>query len=196
MPSYKPTSTNSAGSTYAKFNKRMGGPNSGGVIAVTLASLETASGGLITPAGRPNSNDWEDAGTWTVPIELTVTDANVTLRVRCVRMDDTESVIQTGAFTATQALTTDRTFMPVAPTWAAAEDQTNLLAIELEFINSLAGESTVSIDVGASIAAVVTDITENVNPTTLIDPVATHGGSAVLGLSSQHAPPENIVSNK
>ena len=50
MPSYKPTSTNSAGSTYAKFNKRMGGPNSGGVIAVTLASLETASGGIITVA--------------------------------------------------------------------------------------------------------------------------------------------------
>lgn len=195
MPSYKPTSTNSAGSTYAKFNKRMGGPNSGGVIVVTLASLETASGGLITSAGRPNSNDWEDAGTWTVPIELTVTDANVTLRVRCVRMDDTETVIQTGAFTATQVLSTDRTFMPVAPTWEAEEDQTNLLAIELEFING-PGQRSVSIDVGASIAAVVTDITENVNPTTLIDSVASHGGSAVLGLSSQHVPPENIDSMK
>jgi hypothetical protein len=195
MPSYKPTSTNSAGSTYAKFNKRMGGPNSGGVIVVTLANSETASGGLITSAGRPNSNDWEDAGTWTVPIELTVTDANVTLRVRCVRMDDTETVIQTGAFTATQVLSTDRTFMPVAPTWEAEEDQTNLLAIELEFING-PGQRSVSIDVGASIAAVVTDITENVNPTTLIDSVASHGGSAVLGLSSQHVPPENIDSMK
>jgi len=196
MPSYKPTSTNSAGSTYAKFNKRMGGPNSGGVIAVTLSSLETASGGLITVAGRPNSNDWEDAGTWTVPIELTVTDANVTLRVRCVRMDDTETVIQTGAFTATQVLSTDRSFSPVAPTWEAEEDQTNLLAIELEFINGLAGESTVSIDVGASVAAVVTDITENINPTTLVDSAATHGGSSVVGLSSQHAPPESIHSMK
>jgi len=79
MPSYKPTSTNSAGSTYGKFNKRMGGPNSGGTIVVSLSGSETDSGGLITVAGRPNSNDWEDAGTWTVPVELTVTDANVVL---------------------------------------------------------------------------------------------------------------------
>ncbi len=196
MPSYKPTSTNSAGSTYAEFNKRMGGPNSGGTIVVALASLETVSGGFITSAGRPNSNDWEDAGTWTVPIELTVTDANVTLRVRCVRMDDTETEIQTGVYTATQVLSANRTFSPVAPTWAAAEDQTNLLAIELEFNNTLAAPSSVTIDVGASIAAVVTDITENINPTTLIDSVATHGGSSVVGLSSQHVPPENIVSSK
>ncbi len=196
MPSYKPTSTNSAGSTYGKFNKRMGGPNSGGTIVVSLSGSETDSGGLITSAGRPNSNDWEDAGTWTVPIELTVTDANVDLRVRCVRMDDTETVIQEGAFTAVQALSTDRTFMPVAPTWEAEENQTNLLAIELEFINNSGSGSSVTIDVGASVAAVVTDITENVNPTTLVDPVATHGGSSVVGLSSQHVPPENIVSSK
>lgn len=146
------------------FDKEMSaGAGIDGSVVVSLAGSQTKSGGFITSAGVPNSDQWEDGGTWTVEIEADVGNHQITARCRCVRLDSVGAILQSGAFTATQTLDASRTFSPVAPAWTnGEEDCDNRIAIEVEFIENQGKANSVTIGLGTTPANdVTTDIVEN-----------------------------------
>lgn len=170
MATYIQRDINSDLTPYSEFNKEL--TTSSGVntsITVALTGLEVVSGGFITPAGVPNSDSWEDSGTWTVEYEVVVGNHQITGRVRCVRLDSAGTILQTGAYTSALDLNSDQTFSPVAPAWTdGEEDADNRLAIEIEFINGSTMDQSCQFGVGTTLNEVVTDITEdNISATTI-----------------------------
>ncbi len=163
MPTYiQKTDNSDLSSVFAEFNKVLSaGTGTDTGITISLTSSEVSAGGFITPAGVPNSDDWEDGGTWTVEIEVDTGNHQITANVRVVRLDDVGNVIQVGSFIGAQALSSTVSFSPVAPTWEAEEDCDNRLAIEIQFTENQGMANSVTIGVGTTLSEVVTDITEN-----------------------------------
>lgn len=141
---------------------------------------ETAANGggtethyFVTPSGVPNSDSWESGGSWTVEVEVDVGDASVTCEVRVGRCDSGGTILQTGSFTATQAMDVTRSFSPTAPTWTGGEEACdNRLFVELLFTNNAAhGSHDVTVGVGTTANEVVTDVTEDAGSCGVADAV-------------------------
>lgn len=131
--------------------------------SIPANGLESA--GWITPSDKPNSDVWEDSGTWTVRLNVTANNMNMRARCRCVRLDLNGVVLQSGAFTPFQTMhpIESKTFSPVAPAWTDGEEAcNNRLAIEWEAEN-LDGMMTQSFDYEVDLgnSDTVTDITED-----------------------------------
>jgi hypothetical protein len=65
MPTYVQKSTNSDLSPFSAFNKELSA-GTGTDASVTVSGIDPGSpvtGGFISPAGVPNSDQWEDSGT-------------------------------------------------------------------------------------------------------------------------------------
>ena len=162
MPTYIQKTTNSDLSPFAEFNREIStGTGTDTGLVVSLSSSELVTGGFITPAGVPNSDDWEDGGTWTVEVEIDSGSHQVTARARVVRLDDVGTVIQVGSYTSFQILDDNRIYSPVAPTWEAEEDCDNRLAVEIEFSENQGMANSVTLGLGTALNEVVTDITED-----------------------------------
>ncbi len=135
---------------------------------VSLSTSEIKSASFISTSDLPNSDDWEDGGTWTTQIATNSGGAmNIRGRVRAVRLTSTGTIDQSGSFTGYQTFSsgnTDFTFSPVAPTWSTTEACSHRLAFEYEFENLDDMMSTShTFNVGGSITGLesTTDITEN-----------------------------------
>lgn len=137
------------------------GTGTDSTVTVSLTSSQTKSGGFITPAGVPNSDQWEDGGTWTVELEVTTGNHQITGNCRVIRLDSSGNIIQSGALIGTQNLDTTRTFSPVAPTWEAEEACGNRLAIEVVFVEGQNMANSVTLGNGTVLSEVVTDVVEN-----------------------------------
>lgn len=164
MPTYIQKNINSDLTPFTDFNKEMsvGLGTDTSIVVSGLTSSNPQTLGFITPSGVPNSNGWEDDGTWTVELEIDIGSAQVDAKVRCVRLDVSGTILQSGAFTATQALGTSRVFSPVAPAWTDSEESfDNRLAIEIEFTTTQVMEQSISVGIGTISNEVITDITEN-----------------------------------
>lgn len=165
MPTYIQKTTAASVSPFTLFNKEISaGTGSDTTLVVNLSSSQTASGGFLTVVDKPNSDAWEDGGTWTVELEVDVGNHQVTARCRCVRVDVAGNIEESGAYTSTQTLDATRSFSPVAPTWETSGD-TNVcsdqIAIEVEFINGQAMTNSVTLGLGTAANEVITDITED-----------------------------------
>lgn len=121
---------------------------------------DTLYGYFFTPADVPKNDDWEDAGTQTVEIEIITGDINFKTRVRIARYNSSGVYQEAGNWTAVQTLDVSRTFSPVAPTWGscACGDR---IGIEVEIFNDSHANSSVDIGVGTTANEVITDITED-----------------------------------
>ena len=122
MPTYVQKDTDSDLSPFGAFNKELSA-GTGSDAAVTVSGINPGSpttGGFITPAGVPNSDLWEDSGTWTVEVEVDTGNMQLDCRVRCVRLNSGGTVLQSGAYTAAQGLTVSRTFSPVRDEYVIA----------------------------------------------------------------------------
>lgn len=163
MPTYIEKTTNSDLSPFTEFNKEIStGTGSDTTLLVSLTASETVTGGFITLSTVPNSDAWESGGTWTVEIEIDTGNHQIDGRVRCVRLDSSGTVLQTGSYTVAQALNATRTFSPVAPTWTGGEEACdNRLAVEVEFAEQSGMAQSVTLGLGTALSEVITDITED-----------------------------------
>lgn len=140
-----------------------------GAGADTFFNVAPANGGgqethfFVTDANVPNSDAWENAGTWTVEIEIDTGDADLDCDVRCGRCDSSGTILQVGSFVGTQLMDVTRSFSPVAPTWTGGEEACgNRLFVELLFTNNAAhGSNMIDVGVGTTSNEVVDDITED-----------------------------------
>jgi hypothetical protein len=141
----------------------------------------TRSASFITPSGVPNSDDWEDAGSWTVEFDVSAGDMDVTCRVRVVRLNSTGTILESGTYTSTQTFQASRTFTPSAPTWSSSEACGNRIAIELELVET-GGHSAgaVTLNVGVTTSEVIADITHDAGtcggPSTAVQDPIMRGG--------------------
>ena len=197
MPTYIQKTTNSGLSPFTKFNKEMSaGTGTDTTLVVSLSGNETVSGGFITVADKPNSDAWEDGGTWTVELQLDVGNHQITARCRCVRLDSAGNIEETGSYTGTQTMDADRSFSPVAPTWETSGDAnvcSDQIAIEIEFINGQSMANSITLGLGTIANEVITDITEDggtcgggtvVTPAALTMVAAAVGPVVILGSMS------------
>ncbi len=108
-------------------------------ITIDLAASALGSGSVISQAGVPNSDDWEDGGTWTIETIIIGggnPNNNLRMRVRAVRLTSSGGIDQSGSFTSFQTFTGGiHNFSPVAPTWSTSEACSHRFAIEFEFEN-------------------------------------------------------------
>lgn len=118
---------------------------------------------FVTVPGKPNSDSWESGGTQTVEIEIDSGNSSFTAQVRVGRCNSSGTILQTGSFTATQALDVTRTFSPVAPTWTGGQEACgNRYFAEILITNNNShGSNSVDIGLGTAANEVITDITEN-----------------------------------
>lgn len=135
----------------------------------TSFNVAPANGGgqethfFITPAGVPNSDQWEDSGVWTVEVEIDSGDGDIDCDVRVGRCDSVGNILQVGAFIGALAMDVTRSFSPSAPVWTNGEEACgNRQFAELLFTNNAAHGSH-SIDVGLGTAAneIIDDIIED-----------------------------------
>jgi len=133
-----------------------------GSRGASIPSLATRSFGIILILGLPNNDAWEDSGVQTVEIEVDSGAMDITGRCRIVKLSSTGVIIESGAFTGTQAMNASRVFSPVAPVWAGAEACDNRLAIEFEFVNTNTMMAlSLTLGLGTLLNEVITTITEN-----------------------------------
>lgn len=129
----------------------------------SIPSSTSRSASYITLANIPNSDQWEDAGSQTV--ELDVNSGNMDIRGRCriVRLSSTGTILESGIFTGFQTLTSGQfSFSPVAPTWSTSESCFNRIAIEWDIENTNTMMSiSITFEFGTTDSEVITDITEN-----------------------------------
>ncbi len=140
-----------------------GGPSE---VTISLTASQTKSASFITPAANPNSDDWEDGGTWTMKVSAS-TSMNMRARMRAVRLTSTGTIDQSGTFTSYQTFTSSGSFTwsPVAPTWSTTEACSHRLAFEFEFDNldtMMTQEVTLQIEVALDLDIMaITDIDVN-----------------------------------
>lgn len=115
---------------------------------------------FFTEPNVPSNDDWEDAGTQTVEIEMDTGDVNILGEVSIARYNSSGVLQDSGAYTAQQTLDVSRTFSPVAPTWGtcACGDR---IAIVLRIYNDSHQDRNVDFGVGTTANEVITDITED-----------------------------------
>ena len=140
------------------------GTGTDGSIDVSAAFLG-ATYWFITTAGVPNSDGWEDGGTWTVEIEVDVGNMGLDMDVAVYRFDPDLAVnsrpIQGGLATAKQTLQMSRVFSPVAPTWDAPDDCAYRLGIRMDVTSPDQTSQTATIGLGTIANEVTADITED-----------------------------------
>ncbi len=74
MPTYVQKDVASDVSPYAEFNLEMStGTGVDSSVVVSMTGSEVSAGGFIAVTGVPNSDEWEDSGSWTVEIERSLT---------------------------------------------------------------------------------------------------------------------------
>lgn len=130
------------------------------VSGVTLADSQTL--GFITTSGVPNSNAWESNGIWTVELMPQIGNSKIRAQVRCVRLDQSGVILQSGIFTSTQIMNMGRIFTPISPAWNENdEDVNNRLAVEVLFTTLQVMEQSITVRVGTTDNEVITDIVEN-----------------------------------
>jgi hypothetical protein len=162
MPTYIQKTTNSditpSGNKFAKEMSAGTGTDTG--VLVDLTSSQVISGFFFTPSGKPNSDSWENGGTWTVEIEVDSVSPKIDARVRVQRYNSSGTLQESGNFTASQTLNGTVSFSPVAPTWStqACGDR---IGIEIEFTETQGKANSVTIGLGTTANEVVTDITED-----------------------------------
>lgn len=153
----------------------------------TFFSVSPANGGgtethyFVTVANKPNSDSWEDSGSYTVEVEIDTGDADIDCQVRTGRCNSGGTILQTGSFTSTQTMDATRSFSVTAPAWTNGEEACgNRLFVELLFTNN-ASHGGHSIDVGVGTAAneVVTDVTEDNGSCTAASDVLNRGMSGI-----------------
>jgi len=121
------------------------------------------SASFITLAGVPNNNDFENGGTITIRLDVSMGDPDFRGRCRCVRLDSSGNILGVkGAFTGLQVIDQDRTFTPVSPTWTGVESCSDRFAIEWEFENLDSMAHALKLNVRVTTADIVTDISEDV----------------------------------
>lgn len=117
------------------------------VKSITISASGFMSGGYITPLGQPNSNPWEDGGTWTLEYKVSTASMYIRSRVRAVALNNTGTILQSGTFSSysTMSPVELKSFSITAPTWTFSESCDNRLAIEWEFenINTMSSENTI-----------------------------------------------------
>lgn len=155
----------------------------GSVVVTTRPVGGAVLGHFISVAGVPNSDDWENGGTWTVEIEVDVGNMDMTLAIAVARftLGPPASIPQTGVFTAFQNLQMSRTFNPVAPVWSLDPDDCEFrLGLTLAFASVLLLQS-VTIGLGTIANEVTADITEDIcTETVASEPIAAAFGPAVV----------------
>lgn len=163
MPTYIQKNIASDLSPYAEFNLEMStGAGSDSSVVVSMTGSEVSAGGFISVAGVPNSDSWEDSGSWTVEIEVDVGAHQIEARCRAVRLDSGGTILQSGSFTAAQIMSANRVYTVTAPAWTdIEEDCDNRAAIEIEFTNTDTMARSCTLGLGTTENEVVTDITED-----------------------------------
>jgi hypothetical protein len=163
------------------FDNQMSTAEATTTLVISVPAGTTRSASFITPSGVPNSDDWEDAGSWTVEFDVASGDMDVTCRVRVVRLNSTGTILESGTYTSTQTFQASRTFTPSAPTWSSSEACGNRIAIELELVET-GGHSAgaVTLNVGVTTSEVIADITHDAGtctgPATTLKDVIMQGG--------------------
>jgi len=164
MPTYIQKIINSDLTPFADINKEMS-VGSGVDTLIAFSGITTStpkSFGFITISGVPNSTAWENGGTWTVEIQADISNAQINAQIRCIRLDTSGNILQSGVFTAIQSLQVDRIFNPVVPTWNGAEENVdNRLAVEILLTTVQSMDQSISIGLGTTDNEVVTTIMEN-----------------------------------
>lgn len=155
------------------YDKQMitSGPT-GAQVSFTLDEADVGpdqiqTGSAITAAGRPNSDAWENAGTWSLDLEVNVGNMNTRARIRAVMLTSTGTIREQGTFGS--FVTTDAGSMNLtctAPTWAPTEVCSDLAAIEVEHENTDTHSSrSLTLDLGENAGAglndAVTSVTED-----------------------------------
>lgn len=168
MPTYIFKDTNSDVSPFADGNRNMAKAASGfASIIIDPGNLGSETHGWITLANIPNSDAWENTD-HSVSINFSVTNMNVDIDVRLVRLSAAGSILESGPFDGVQSAAANRVFTPSAPGggWgtsggALACDQR--LAVELLIVSTSAhGGSNISIQVNdTGDSGDVSPITEN-----------------------------------
>jgi hypothetical protein len=118
-----------------------------------------------TERPRPNSDDWENGGTFTCKVRL-VSASNMRVRVRLRRMSEAGGVLQSGSFTSYQivsaASNTTYTFTPTVPTWTDAQEACgNRIAVQFQFRRVTSAAANATVQVGDIESEIVTTIREN-----------------------------------
>ena len=114
----------------------IGDPSSSDSIVASLNAEEIRLFGFLAASGIPNNDSWESGGTWTVEYRSIVGNHKMQGRARCVRYDSVGNFLQSGATTAAQMLSANRTFTLINPTWnTGEEDVDNRLAVVLVVTN-------------------------------------------------------------
>lgn len=130
----------------------------------SVPSLALRSFAFITPAGNPNSDQWEDSGNQSVEIEVDAGGMNLRARVRVGRVNSTGTVLQTGAYSAFQTMQASRTFTDVAaPVWTNGQedcDNRYFIEVEVENLDTMMA-LTLTVGLGTVANEVVTTIAEN-----------------------------------
>lgn len=111
--------------------------------ATSISEAVVASGtntrAFLTRNGVPNNAAWVDSRTQSTFLDVSVGNMNIRARCKVGRTDGTNTILQEGAFTAYQTLTTVQqyTFSPVAPAWTDAQENTaNQFFVVFEFNNT------------------------------------------------------------
>ena len=174
MPTYIQKNINSDLTPFPDLNKEMS-VGSGIDTSIAISGINTSTSrtlGFITPSGVPNSNSWEDSGTWTVEIQTDIGNAQVDAQLRCVRLDTSGNILQSGILTATQSLQQSRIFTPAVPIWNDGEESlSNRLAIAIFLTSMQVMDQSVSIGVGTTDNEVITNITENMTAIQIEDSI-------------------------
>ncbi len=119
------------------------------LLGFTFSGSEVKTIGWVTSFGNVNSDQWEDSGAWNVDLVVSIANHQISGRFRCVRLDKDKNVLQSGAFTSSQALSADRTFAPVSPAWTDSEENClNRLAFEFEMTNASTMTQSVEFQMG------------------------------------------------
>ncbi len=164
MPTYVQKDIASDVSPYLTGNREMSaGAATDGSFVVSLGTIEIfEEHGFITPSGVPNNDGWESGGTFTVEVEMDVGNHSIDGSVRIDRIDSGGSIIQSGSYTATQAMNANRTFSPVAPTWTGGEEACdNRLGVVIKFEHATGMGHSCTVGLGTTANETVTDVTED-----------------------------------
>lgn len=175
MPTYFPTSTASDLSPSwpftTEFDLELDDVEEAGFHDETIAldADGDKSAGYILESGSPNSDDWEDGGTWRAEFYIKNNEGNMNVRARCraVRLTSSGGIDQSGSYTSYQTLTDDNTlytFNPAAPTWSTSEACSHRLAFEWHFNNldsMMTNTMIISFVQSFQDVDYLTDITEN-----------------------------------
>jgi len=168
MPTYYVTSTSSDLSPSwtnpnADYELETSSPGFSGGTLVSLSGSSTGSGSFITKAGDPNSDSWEDGGSWSFDIEFS-SNKNLSVECRAVMLDSSGTILQSGSFTSPQTITTSSiySFTITAPTWTATEACGNRIAIEFRVTNSaMSSQNLVFFQQDSGSSFLTTDITKD-----------------------------------